>query len=35
MRLTIFVSLIVILVSCFRRIMDQTVDFRIVVNYVG
>lgn len=35
MRLMIFVSLIVILVRCFRRIMDQTVDFRIVVNYVG
>lgn len=35
MRLMIFVSLIVILVSCFRRIMNRTVDFRIVVSYVG
>lgn len=35
MRLTIFVSLIVILVCCFRRIMNRIVDFSIVVNYVG
>lgn len=35
MRLMIFFSLIVILVSCFRRIMNRTVDFGIVVNHVG
>lgn len=35
MRPMIFVSLIVILVSCFRRIMNRTVGFRIVVSYVG